>query len=63
MGMSSKEGGHKAIFALTSEIHEDVDDIYELLMDSEPDKEVEKKIDEAIKKLKELKESVIKKDN
>ena len=49
------------MFGLTSEIHEDVDDIYELIMDEEPDKTIEKKIDETIKKLKELKESVTKK--
>ena len=59
MGVKQKPN---VVFGLTSEIHEDVDEIYELIMDEEPDKTVEKKIDETIKKLKELKESVTKKN-
>lgn len=56
--MAIKEGN--VVFMLTSEIHEGIDDIYEAIMDDEPDKQIEKKIDEAVKKLKELKESVTK---
>ena len=59
MGIKQKPN---VVFGLTSEIHEGVDDIYELIMDEEPDKVIEKKIDETIKKLKELKESVTKKN-
>ena len=56
--MAIKEGN--VVFMLTSEIHEGIDDIYETIMDDEPDKQIEKKIDETVKKLKELKESVTK---
>lgn len=56
--MAIKEGN--VVFMLTSEIHEEIDDIYEAIMDDEPDKQIEKKIDETVKKLKELKESVTK---
>ena len=63
MGLMDKQGGDMIVFTLTDEIHGDVNEIYELLMDGEDDKIVEKKIDEAVKKLKELKESVIKKVN
>lgn len=56
--MIIKEGN--MVFMLTSEIHEGIDDIYEAIMDDEPDKQIEKKIDETVKKLKELKESVTK---
>ena len=56
--MAIKEGN--VVFMLTSEIHEGIDHIYETIMDDEPDKQIEKKIDETVKKLKELKESVTK---
>lgn len=51
----------ESIYHLTSEIHNDIDNVYEALMD-EDDKEAVKNIDEAVGKLKDLKGNIILKD-
>lgn len=56
--MSSKE---TVIFSLTNEFHTDVDNIYESLMDKE-EKEAFKMIDGLRRKLKALKDNLIKKE-
>lgn len=51
----------ESIYHLTSEIHNDIDNVYEALME-EDDKEAVKSIDEAVGKLKDLKGNIILKD-
>lgn len=51
----------RVIFLLTEEFHNDVTDIYELLMDEE-NKEAFELIDELRQKLKALKDNLIKKE-
>ena len=51
-----------SIFHLTEEIHQSVTDVYESLM-NENDKEAVDNIEEAIRKLKELKDNITKKED
>ena len=55
------ENRAKSIYYLTDEMHTNVADIYEALMDELSDEAV-KTIDDLTKKLKDLKESIVKKD-
>ena len=55
------EGKAKTIVSRTEEIHDDVTEIYELLMDGE-DEEGIKKIDKTIAKLRHLKSNLVIKD-
>lgn len=50
------------VFGLTSELHDDVANIYESIIDKE-DEEAFKMIDELRRKLKALKDNLIKKDS
>lgn len=52
----------KSIVSITEELHSDVTNIYEELMDGEDDNALEK-IDETIAKLRHLKSNIVIKDN
>lgn len=56
------ENKARTIYHLTEEVHNDTTEIYELLMDEENEDAI-KKIDILRRKLKELKDNVIKRDD
>ena len=58
-----RKGVVDIVYLLTAEIHEDVSEIYEVIMDEEPNNVVEGLIDRTVRKLKDLKDSVIKRRN